>query len=349
LRIRKTVIQSIPSDWFLTVLLVLVSWSVVILLSGENPFTVFTYIFQGFVGSSEVFCSTLNKLFIFILTALAFAIPAWTGMWNVGGEGQLLLGGFFAAWLATLFNTGFSLLNILITLLFSALIGGIWALWPALLRAQWNINEVVVTLMSNYLVVFFTDYMVNFPLRAEGSSWPRMEYIPRNFEINNIGGTDLSYTFIISITILIISSLIRRYCIVGFEYRMTGSNEVFAKQGGIPVSKARIQAMFVGGIMAGLAGGMLVLGLNSTFMSGFSPGYAFTGLLVALVSKNIPITIMGVAFCFSALQIGAINMQLFSRIPAEITGVLQSIMVFFIAAQESLHFKIKTGDVSKSE
>lgn len=344
---RITLQRLVPSGWFLTVLLILVGWSFIILLGQENPFKVLFYIVQGFMGDSDSLFSTFNKLFVFILTALAASIPAWTGMWNVGGEGQLILGGFAAAWLASIMNTGVSILNILIVLLLSAFVGGIWALWPAWFRVRWNVNEVVTTLMSNYLIILFTTYMVNFPLRAAGSTWPRMTYIPENFEINSIGSTELSYTFIISIVILAAVEIIRRYCIFGYEYRITGSNSVFSKQGGIHVDKIRIQSMVIGGGFAGLAGGILVLGLNKTFMAGFSPGYGFVGLLISLIGSNMPLAILGIAFSFSALQVGAINVQLSTRIPAEITGVLQSIMVFFIAARKSLHFKVKAGGTEK--
>jgi len=344
---RITLQRIVPSGWFLTVLLIFVSWSFIILLGQENPFKVFFYIVQGFLGDSESLFSTFNKMFVFLLTALAASIPAWTGMWNVGGDGQLILGGFAAAWLASLINTGVSILNIFIALLVAAIAGGLWALWPAWLRVRWNVNEVVTTLMSNYLITLFTTYMVNFPLRAEGSTWPRMAYIPENFEINSIGNIGLSYTFIISILILAIVEIIRRYCIVGYEYKITGSNNVFSKQGGIQINKIRIQSMFIGGAFAGLAGGLLVLSLNKTFIAGFSPGYGNIGLLISLISSNMPLAILGIAFSFSALQVGAINVQLSTRIPAEITGVLQSIMVFFIAARKSLHFKVKAGGIEK--
>ena len=344
---RITLHRRIPSGWFLTVLLILVGWSFFILLGQENPFKVFFYIVQGFMGDTESLFSTSNKLFIFTLTALAASIPAWTGMWNVGGDGQLILGGFAAAWLATLINTGVPILNITLALLTAAVFGGLWALWPAWLRVRWNVNEVVTTLMGNYLITLFTGYMVNFPLRDKGSTWPRMAYIPENFEINSIGGIGLSYTLIISIAILIISEIFRRYSVLGYEYQITGSNNVFSKQGGIQVNKIRIQSMFIGGTLAGLAGGLLVLSLNRTFIAGFSPGYGNVGLLISLISSNMPLAILGIAFSFSALQVGAINMQMSTRIPAEITGVLQSIMVFFIAARKSLHFKVKAGGVEK--
>lgn len=345
---NRTIMQRIlPSDWLMTVILILAGWSFIILISGENPFSVFFYIIQGCMGNSGSLFSTMNKMFIYVLTALAASIPAWTGMWNVGGEGQLIFGGFAAAWLANLVNTGVPILNITLALLISIITGGLWALWPAWLRVRWNVNEVVTTLMSTYLITFFTTYMVNFPLRCEGSTYPRMEYIPENFEISNIGKNGLSYTFIISLLVLAIMEIIRKYCIVGYEFKLTGCNYIFSQQGGIRVNKIRTWSMFTGGAFSGLAGGLLVLAINKTFMAGFSPGYGNIGLLISLISRNMPIAILGIAFSFSALQVGAINMQMSTRIPAEITGVLQSIMVFFIAARKSLHFKVKAGGLKK--
>lgn len=338
---KITLKRFIPSGWLLTVLLMLAGWSIIILFGRENPFKVFFYIGQGFMGSKDSLFSTFNKLFIYVLTALAASIPAWSGMWNVGGEGQLILGGFMAACFAAVVNTDIPILNILLVLAFSAACGGIWALWPAWFKVRWGVNEVVTTLMSNYLIDLFTTYMVNFPLRAKESTWPRMAYIPENFEMNSIGG--LSHTFFLSIIIVILMEFIRRNWILGYEYQLTGKNSVFAKQGGIQVNRVKVWSMFLGGAFAGLAGGLLVLTLNKTFIAGFSPGYGNVGLLISLIGGSMPLAILGIAFSFSALQVGSLNMQLYTKIPPEITGVLQSIMVFFIAARKSLQFKNKPG------
>lgn len=326
-------------------LLILVGWSLTILFGRENPLKVFFYIFQGFLGSKDSLFSAFNKLYIFVLTAFAAGIPAWTGMWNVGGEGQLILGGFMTACFALTVNTGIPILNVVVVLLFAALCGGLWALWPAWFKVRWGVNEVVTTLMGNYLIDFFTTYMVNFPLRAKGSTWPRMIYIPENYEINVRGG--LSQTFFLTIIIVMIVEIIRRSSVLGYEYRITGRNSVFSQQGGIRVNRVKIYSMFLGGSLAGLAGGLLVLTLNKTFMAGFSPGYGNIGLLVSLIASNMPLAILGIAFSFSALQVGSLNMQLFTRIPPEITGVLQSIMVFFIAARKSLRFRKKLGEAEE--
>lgn len=343
MKINKRLHIKFSWGWIITILLILSSWSIFIACDGQNPLVAFQYLLSGTFGTSDGFFSVLNKLFIYVLAALAYCIPAWTGMWNIGGDGQLMLGGFFAALIPLYFRTSFCFINILVVLLISMLVGGLWALWPALLRVHYGVDEVVTTLMSNYIVTFFTDYMINIPFRVKGSSFPRMEYVPQNFQIPNIINNNISPTVIIVILLIIVAEAFRRYFILGYDYRMTGNNQFFARQGGINVNSVRIMSMFIGGTLAGLAGGLLVLSVNYTFMLNFSNGYGFTGLLIALISGNVPLIILLISMVFVSLQVGAINMNMFTNIPAEITGVLQSIMVFFIAARKSLNFRIRIG------
>jgi len=338
---KTKILKNISWSWVLFIGLIILSWSIIILFSGENPLNVFYYLLEGSVGNYNAFFSTLDKMFVLILTALAVSIPGSAGMWNIGGEGQFLLGGFAAAWLAIYFNTHLAFLNIIIVLSFSAAAGALWAYWPALLKVRLKVDEVVTTLMGNYVIIFFTSYLVNFPYRASDSTWPRTEYIPDNFIIPPLNNLPFSYTFFISIAILIFIEIIRKKSILGYEYSMVGKNELFAKQGGIDVCKVKVRSMMIGGALAGLAGGLMVLGLTYKFMDGFSPGYGYTGLLIALITGNLPIFIFGIAFIFAALQVGSINMQLFTNIPAEISKVLQSVLVFFVTAQRTINIKIK--------
>lgn len=340
---KNSLQKFVSSGWIVTALLIFAGWSLIILFGRENPFSVLFYICQGFVGDVYSLFSTFNKLFIYVLAALAASVPAWAGMWNVGGEGQLVLGGFMAASFAAWVNTGVPVLNMLLVLVFAALCGGLWALWPAWFRVRWGVNEVVTTLMGNYLIDLFTTYMVNFPMRDKGSTWPRLAYIPENYELKTIGSLDLSYTFLMSVTIVVLMEFIRRYSVTGYELQLTGKNSVFSRQGGVRVDRIKVWSMFLGGAFAGLAGGLLVVSINKTFIAGFSPGYGNVGLLISLIGGNMPLAILGVAFSFTALQVGSLNMQLYTKIPPEITGVLQTVMVFFIAARKSFQYKKKPG------
>ncbi|MPL95604.1 hypothetical protein SDC9_41776 [bioreactor metagenome] len=328
-----------PLGTLLVIALILACWSVFILICGENPLSAFSYILSGAFKSTDKLYSVINKLFLFFFTALAFSVPSWTGMFNVGADGQLSIGGFCAAALPLFFSTNLQAVNITAALLIAMLAGGLWAIWPALLRVYFEINEVVTTLLGNYIVIYFTEYMVNFPLRSEGSSVPRTDYIPESFHFPTIGTGSLSATIILVVIALFIVELFRKHTVSGYEYHVTGQNPFLARQGGVDINAVRIRSMFIGGMLSGLAGGLLVLSLNYTYMAGFSYDYGMSGMLVALIAGNFPITILIITGIFAVLQVGAINMQIFTSIPSEITGALQSVMVFFIAARGSIRVK----------
>lgn len=316
--------------------LTMLSWGVLIVLCGEDPFSTFYYILVGAFKNSDKIYSVVNKLFIFFFTALAYSIPSWSGMFNVGGDGQLVFGAFAAASIPLIINTEVQSLNVFICLFAAIVVGGLWALWPAVLRVKFGINEVVTTLLSTYLIQYFTEYTVSFPLRAVNASVPRMEYIPGNFRFFTFGNTTLSASVLVVLFVLVAVELFRARSIAGFQLRMTGSNLFLARTAGINTNRMRIGSMISGGALAGLAGGLLVLTTNYTYMSNFSPGYGMNGMLIALISGSLPSIALVITLLFSILQVGAINMQVFTSIPSEITGVLQSLMVFFVASRESL-------------
>lgn len=324
------------SGLIVAIFLMLLSWGLLILLCGENPLYTFTYIFEGAFKNIDKISSVINKLFLYFFTALAFCMPSWAGMNNVGGDGQLVFGGFCAALIPQLINTGCVWLNIFISLMAAVLAGALWSAWPAWLKVRFGINEVVTTLLSTYIITYFCEYMAAYPLRIEGSSISRMEYVPDNFIMPHIGNSKISTSIILVIVALVIVEYYRKITISGFQCRMTGKNLFFARQGGVHVDAIRVWTMAVGGAMAGLAGGLLTLSVNYTFQTGFSADYGMIGMLVALISGTNPIITLCITGLFCVLQIGAINMQVFTSIPSEITSVMQSLMVFFIAARGTL-------------
>lgn len=338
----RRVSAGIPLGGLLTVLFILICWSMVVLVGKENPVHTFYQIFSGAFGTPERVSSVLNKLFIIILPALAYCIPAWTGMYNIGGDGQLVLGAFTAALTGLYFQSGLALINIVVALIAASAAGGLWALWPALLRVKMNVNEVVTTLLGNYVIVYFTEYWVNYPLRSSGSSVPRTDYIPDNFHFPVLA-EGWSATILVAVAAVVFAEVFRKSSIKGYQYRVTGGNERFARQGGIDVDKVRVSSMALGGACAGLTGGLLVLSQTYTYSANFSADFGFIGLLVALIAGNLPIIILLIAILFAALQVGAISMQLFTSLPSEITGVFQSTMVLIIAARQFWNTKKVRG------
>jgi len=325
----------ISLKWLSLIGLIFAAWSSFIAVSGANPFEGFYYLGLGAFGGGCEILSTLNKMVPFVLTAFAAAIPAWAGVWNIGAEGQLLLGGFIAAVVGTshwLKNVP-SFVGITIILICAFILGSAWALWTILLRIYMNINEVITTLLSNYIAALLTSYFVNYPFRAPGSPWAQTSYINEKFIISPlISGSEFSSAFFIMTAVVMLIIFMERQTILGYEIYMTGKNELFAAQGGIKTGFIRLVSMIIGGGLAGLAGGLLVVGVNYRFMEGFSPGYGFTGLLITLIANNRSILIIIISFIFAALQTGSVSLELFTDVPAEVSGVLQAILVLFASA-----------------
>jgi len=318
---------------FLLVLCILSVWALIIWFGGESPFNGFRYIIEGSLGNHYQFLSTLNKMVPLILAAAAVAVPAWTGMWNIGGEGQLLLGAFGAALVGFSIDFGVNLVNIVAALAVSSLFGMAWAAWPAFFKIKLRMDEVVTTLMGNYIAAQLIAYLINKPFRDPRSPLAQTPYIKSSFVIPYLfEGSQFSATFFVAIGLALVLLIFRKRFITGYEFDITGSNPVFAGLSGIRVKKTKLLSMLIGGALAGLAGGLLVLGMTQRVMQSFSPGYGFTGLLICLLAFNNPLLIVGIAFLFSALQTGSVNLQLFTSVPAEISGVLQAVMVLFVAA-----------------
>ena len=317
----------------LLVTCILSVWALIIWFGGESPVKGFLYILDGSLGNHYQLLSTLNKMVPLILAAAAVAVPAWTGMWNIGGEGQLLLGAFGAVLIGFSVDFGVGLVNIVIALIVSAAFGIAWAAWPAVLKIRLRMDEVVTTLMGNYIAAQLIAYLINKPFRDPRSPLAQTPYVKSSYVIPYLfEGSQFSATFFVAVSVIIILFVFRRRLLTGYEFERTGSNAVVAELSGIRVTKMKLLSMLIGGALAGLAGGLLVLGMTQRVMQSFSPGYGFTGLLICLLAFNEPLLILGIAFLFSVLQTGSVNLQLFTSVPAEISGVLQAIMVLFVAA-----------------
>lgn len=332
---NKAARLSLKKVSFTVVLLVciLLVWGLIIFFGGENPLFGFQYIIEGSIGNSYQLLSTLNKMVPLMLAAIAVAVPAWTGMWNIGGEGQLLLGAFGAAFIGFSIDFGSSFINITLALVVATGFGVLWAAWPATFKLKFRMDEVVTTLMGNYIAVQLISYLINKPFRDPTSPLAQTPYIKQGYVIPYLfRGSQFSFTFFISLGVVLFMYFFRKKFMLGYEFDIVGNNSEFAELSGIKVNRVKFVSMLIGGGLAGLAGGLLVLGMTQRVMQSFSPGYGFTGLLICLLAFNNPLLIIAVSFLFAILQTGSVNLELFSSVPAEISGVLQAVMVLFVSA-----------------
>lgn len=307
--------------------------ALVLVATGWDPLSVYRLMAREAFGSSDQLQATLGAATPLLFTGLATAIAFRAGVFNVGVEGSFVLGGLAGAWLgAALGASGWLLIPV--ALAAGALSGALWSLPPALLRAQLGVDEVVTTLMFNFVALSLAGWIVNTLLLSEGSANSASDPIRSQAELPTIGSAQVvTIGLLIALTALVAYAVWGRSSAAGFEQRMTGTNARFARAVGIPVRRVLIGAMIASGLVAGLGGAVHALGVVHRFTEGFSPGYGFTGIAIALLARNSATGVVLGSILFGALASAGATVQLFSDIPLDIVDVLQGTIMIVATAQ----------------
>ena len=308
--------------------------ALVLAISGESPLAVYRLMFREAFGGTERIAATLTSATPVMFTGLATAIAFRAGVFNVGVEGSLVAGGLVAAVLGASLAGLPGPLLIIVALGGGALAGLVVAAGPALLRARWGVDEVVTTLMVNFIVSGVAAWLVNNFLLAEGvanSSTPLVAesaFLPRL-----LPPSQLSVGIVLALALVIAYGVWVRSTPLGYELRMVGANARFSAAHGIPVGRVVIVAMLLSGLIGGLGGGVHALGTVHRFVQGFSPGYGFTGIAVALLGRNSALGVVVASILFGALASAGATVQLFSGIPLDIVRVLEGTVMLFAVVQ----------------
>jgi simple sugar transport system permease protein len=275
----------------------------------------------------------LTELFVksapIILTGLAVSVPFRAGLWNIGAEGQLYMGAFAASWIALSLSIPPAVLPLMV--LFSILAGMAWAFVPGILRAKFNLNEIISTLLLNYVAIYWVEYLVYGPMRGkEVYNFPYSDLFPDYAILPRFFGTRFHVGILISLLLAIAIYLLVKKTSFGFQIKVVGSNPKAAEFAGISREKVIISTMLIGGAIAGFAGMMEVSGLHLRLRAAVSPGYGYTGIPVALLARGNPAFVIAAAFLFGLLFVGGSAMQTTFGIPVAIVDVFQALVVLFI-------------------
>jgi ABC-type uncharacterized transport system permease subunit len=310
--------------------------ALIIMLYGYDPIAAFQALFNGAFGDLYGFSESLANATPLILTALTFAIGFRGGMFNIGAEGQVYLGAL-AAVTVSFFHLS-SGMAFTLSLVFAVLAGAIWSLPVAILKAARGVHEVISTIMLNWISHFLSFYLIAKilvdPMRAEKTlSVAESVRLPLL-----VPGTSLSYGIFVSLFAAIIVYLFLWRTVIGFDIRAMGHNAVAATYAGIEKWKIILFVFITGGLTAGLAGAVHVMGRPPTYAvySGMPSirGLGFEGLAVAMIGRNHPIGIIFAAVFFGGLLAGGRMMQLFAQVPLEMVRVVEGIVVLFLAIPE---------------
>ncbi|MBO8161512.1 MAG: ABC transporter permease [Thermosipho sp. (in: Bacteria)] len=317
----------------ISVLIALAISTIVIILIGKNPIDAYSALIRGSFGSKQAIADTVIKTTPLILTGLAVGFGFRAGVFNIGAEGQMVMGALIAATFASNFGSLPPLIAIPLTMLIAMLVGAGYAAIAGFLKAKTGAHEVVTTIMLNSIAGNFASYMVNGPLKVS-SGTPKSPEIADSAQLPvlmKVGAIEMSAGIIIAIIAAIIMYILLNKSTAGYEIKAVGFNPYAAEYGGISVSKNVVLAMAISGALAGLAGATELMGVHHRFLGELSGGKGFDGISIALIGQNNPIGIIFAAFLIGSLRTGSNEMQ-FIGVPKHMVMIIQGIVIFLVAA-----------------
>jgi len=298
----------------------------------------YSSMFMGSLGSLRNMSESLVESTPYIFAGLAVAVGFRGGLFNIGVEGQLLVGAMASVYVATNFSLPW-IIHMPLCIIVGMLAGGLWAAIAGYLKAETGAHEVITTIMMNYIVYLFFDWSINGFLCREGCASPVSGLVPESAflpQINDFLVQSTAYRihagFIIALLVAAFIWWILFKTTIGFEIRTVGANPNAARYGGINTTKVTVMTMAISGGLAGLAGAAQLLGVNRVLASGFSAGYGFDAIALALLGRSHPLGVVLAAILFGTLRSGATSMQLSAEIPTDIIAVIQALVIVFIAA-----------------
>lgn len=289
-------------------------------------------LFSGSLGDAGAISESLVASTPYIFAGLAVALGFRGGLFNIGGEGQLLV----AAGVSVVIGYSFQLpaiIHLPLALIGGMLGGAIYGAIPGYLKAKTGAHEVINTIMMNYIAFRFFSWAFTGPLRRPGGDAPVTQeiypsaYLPQLFE-----GYRFHWGFFLALLVAFAVWWLLFKTTLGFEIRTVGANPNAARYGGIKITRITVLTMAISGGLAGLAGANEVLGLNHFLADGFSAGYGFDAIALALLGKSHPLGVVLAALLFGTLRSGATRMQSIASIPIDIISVVQALVIVFIAA-----------------
>ncbi|GAB6988333.1 ABC transporter permease [Paenibacillus pini] len=324
----------------------LIVGAIIMLIGGYNPLLAYSSLFSTVFGNLYDFGEAIREITPLIMTGLAVAFAFRTGLFNIGAEGQYIIG-MTAASVVGIKVTGLPIVvHAVVAIIAGGVAGGLWAGITGYLKAKRGVNEVIISIMLNWTALYFSNYIVRNFLLIKGQQ--RSEDIQDTASIS-IGwlSTMFSDARMHWGTLIAVLAAVFFYIFMwkskqGYELRAVGHNGDAAKYAGMNVKKNIIKAMFISGVFAGLGGAFQVLGVfhNQALFTG-SPGVGFDGIAVALIGMNHPFGILLSAILFGTLTYGSAGMSFGADVPPEIIRIVIGSIIFFIAAQGIVRWVLK--------
>ena len=333
---------------FGALVLALIIGAVILALAGGNPLAAYAQIARSSFGGIDVFSDTLVKATPLILVGLACTLAFRMRLWNIGAEGQFFMGAWGASAVVLLplvSDTTPSWIVIALMLIAGMIAGAAWGFIPGILKSRFNVNEIISTLMLNYIAIAWNDFFI-FGVWSEGGfqmskTFPRNAWLPRLADyakqVPAFSGLTTHFGLVFALVATVAIWLILNHSRWGYEIRLIGDNKRAAEYAGVPIKRQIVLVMMLSGALAGLAGMSEISGVVHRLQGQISPGYGFTGIIVAWLAKLNPFAVILVAILFGALILAGREIQP-SGIPKLIQGI---VLMCLIASDFLLRYRVR--------
>jgi general nucleoside transport system permease protein len=298
-----------------------------------NPIEVYGSMIKGALGNKISFRQTIVEAIPLAITGLGISVAFKMKYWNIGGEGQIMMGAFGAALIALKLPNLPQPVMLITMFLSGMLFAGIWALIPGYFRAKWRVNETIITLMMNYIAIKYVTYLQYGPWKDKNAlGFPKIAnfgdnaILPRIFRIN-IG-------WIIALVLAAAVYVLLNKTKKGFEIAVIGESEKTAKYAGIKIKKTMLQAIVISGIICGISGVVQAAGVSETLSVEVSGGVGYTAIIIACLAKYNPFAVIIVSFLFATLVQGGTYIQTNYSVPDSVALIIQAMILFFVLGSE---------------
>ncbi|ARW08090.1 ABC transporter permease [Bacillus atrophaeus] len=328
----------------IAIILGLSAGAVIMLASGYSVVSGYSALWNGIFGEIYYIGETVRQVTPYILSGLAVAFAFRTGLFNIGVEGQLLVGWTAAVWVGTAFD-GPAYIYLPLALIAAAAAGGLWGFIPGFLKARFYVHEVIVTIMMNYIALHVTNYLIS---NVMTDNQDKTEKIHESASLRSpffeqiTDFSRLHWGILVALLAAVLMWFIINKTTKGFELRAVGFNQHASQYAGMSVRKNIMTSMLISGAFAGLAGAMEGLGtFGYAGVKGAFTGVGFDGIAVALLGGNTALGVVLAACLLGGLKVGALNMPIESGVPTEVVDIVIAIIILFVASSYAIRLMLE--------
>lgn len=317
-----------------SILFAIVIGGLLLLASGRNPLTAYESLLYGAFGTVGRFTETLVKATPLLIMAIAVSVSFRCQVWNIGTEGQFMLGAVFSSWVALTFSALPVVILVPFTLVAAVAGGAIWSGIAGVLKAHMNANEVITTSMLNYIAFYLVSFLVSGPMKdPQGFNFPQSSLIPKALELPRlISGTRLNTGILVALGLVIVALFFWRSTL-GYRTKIVGASRRVARYAGLNIKRTIILVSLITGGVAGIAAWVEIFGIHLRLIENIASGMGSLAIVVALLGELHPLGMIVSAFLFAAFVVGGNAMERSAGVPFALVDVIQGVVILLVLSR----------------